>query len=59
VEAALQTLNEVLSSALILAYSQIRQRLVIDTDESNFGIGGMLSQVQDGKEQAAEQGRQK
>jgi hypothetical protein len=50
VEAAFQSLKDALCTATILAYSQPRERSVVDTDESNVGIGGVLSQVQDGQE---------
>jgi hypothetical protein len=51
VEAAFQTLKEVLCTATILAYLQPRERFVTDTDTSNVGIGGVVSQVQHGQEQ--------
>jgi hypothetical protein len=51
-EAAFQTLNEGLCTAPILAYPQPRDIFVVDTDESNVGIRGSLSQLQDGKERA-------
>jgi hypothetical protein len=34
----------------ILAYPQPGQRFIVDTDASNFEIGGVLSQVQDWQE---------
>jgi hypothetical protein len=49
VEAAFQTVKESVSSALVSACSQPRQRFVVDTDMSNAGIGGVLSQIQDSK----------
>jgi hypothetical protein len=36
--------------SLILAYPQLGERFIVDTDTSNGGIGGVLSQVQDGQE---------
>jgi hypothetical protein len=36
-----------LCAAHILAYPQPGERFIVDTDASNFGIGGVLSQVQD------------
>jgi hypothetical protein len=49
VEAAFQTLKGALCTAPILAYLQPGERFV-DTDASNFQIGGVLSQMQDGQE---------
>jgi hypothetical protein len=43
--------KETLCTALVFACSQPSQRFVVDTDVSNVGIQGMLSQVQDGEEQ--------
>jgi hypothetical protein len=37
-------------AAPIRAYRQPRERFVVDTDASNLGIGGLLSQVKDGQE---------
>jgi hypothetical protein len=51
VEAAFKTLKEVHCNAIIPAYPQPGERLVVDTDASNFGIEGVLSQIQDGQEQ--------
>jgi hypothetical protein len=48
VEAAFKTLKESLCTALILAYIQPGERFIVDTDATNVGIGGVLSQVQDG-----------
>jgi hypothetical protein len=50
VEAAFQTLKGALCTAPILAYPQPGQRFIVDTDTNNVGIGGVLSQVQDGQE---------
>jgi hypothetical protein len=50
VESSFQSLNEVLCTTSILAHPQPRERFVIDTDTSNLGIGGVLSQVQNGQE---------
>jgi hypothetical protein len=49
VENAFQTLKEALCTA-ILAYPQPGQRFIMDTNASNVGIGGVISQVQDGQE---------
>jgi hypothetical protein len=50
VKTAFQTLNRALCASPILAYPQPGERCIVDTDASNVGIGGVLSQVQDGKE---------
>jgi hypothetical protein len=50
VEAAFQTLKGDLCAAPILAYPKLGERFVVDTDASNFGIGGVLSKMQDGQE---------
>jgi hypothetical protein len=51
VEATFKTLQEVVCTASILAYLQPGERFIVDTDLSNVGIGGVLSKVQDRKEQ--------
>ncbi|KAL7868066.1 hypothetical protein SRHO_G00094500 [Serrasalmus rhombeus] len=43
-------LNERLTSAPILGYLLDMGDLILDTDASDFGIGAVLSQVQDGEE---------
>jgi hypothetical protein len=50
VETACQTLKGALCTAPILAYPQPGEKFIVDTDASNIGIGGVLFQVQDGKE---------
>jgi hypothetical protein len=50
VEDAFRTLKGALCAATILAYPQPGERFIVDTDASNFRIGGVLSQVQDGQE---------
>jgi hypothetical protein len=50
VEAAFQTLKGALFPAPILAYPQPGESFIVETDASNFGIGGIFSQVQDGQE---------
>ena len=49
-EAAFQDLKKRLVEAPILAYPDPEQEYILDTDASNYGIGAVLSQVQDGKE---------
>jgi hypothetical protein len=51
VEVAFQTLEEGLRTVPVLAYTQPSERFVIDTDVSNVGIGGMMSQAQDRQKQ--------
>jgi hypothetical protein len=48
VETAFQALKKALCTVPILAYLQLRERFVVDTDASNVETGGVLSQVQDG-----------
>jgi phospholipid-translocating ATPase len=50
VKATFQTLKGILCAAPILAYPKSGDRFIVDTDASNFGIGGVLSQMQDGQE---------
>jgi hypothetical protein len=50
VEATFQTLKGALFAAPILVYPQPGERFIVDTDASNVGIGGVLSQVQNGQE---------
>jgi hypothetical protein len=50
VKAAFQTLEGALCTAPILAYPQPGQKYIMDTDASNVGIGGVVSQVQNGQE---------
>jgi hypothetical protein len=49
VEAAFQTLKGALHAAPSLAYPKPGDRFIGDTDASSFGIGGILSQMQDGQ----------
>jgi hypothetical protein len=49
VEAAFQTLKGALCAVPILAYRKPGERFIVDTNASNFGIGGVLSQMQDGQ----------
>ena len=47
---AFQLLKQSLTQSPILAYPQLGQRFILDTDASDFAVGGVLSQEQDGKE---------
>lgn len=47
---AFEQLKSVLTSAPILTYPTATDDFILDADASNNGIGGILSQVQDGKE---------
>jgi hypothetical protein len=47
---AFRALKEALCIAPVLGYPRPGDKFIIDTDASNVGIGGVLSQVQDGKE---------
>jgi len=49
-EKAFKTLKQMLCSAPILAYPIPGERFVLDTDASGSGIGGVLSQLVEGKE---------
>ncbi len=49
-QTALDKLKEVFCSAPILAYPDHEGEFIVDTDASNYAIGAVLSQVQDGKE---------
>jgi hypothetical protein len=50
VETPFETLKEVLCTAPILSYPQPRERFLVDTDSSNVGIEGVISQVQEEQE---------
>ena len=45
-----EELKKHLTSAPILSYPKDVGRFIVDTDASNFGIGAVLSQIQDGQE---------
>jgi hypothetical protein len=49
-EAAFQALKEALCMAPVLGYPRLGEKFIVATDASNVGIGGVLSQVQDGSE---------
>jgi hypothetical protein len=53
---AFEKLKEALISAPILAYPRAEGQFVFDTDASNFAIGCVLSQVQDGEERVVAYG---
>lgn len=44
------TLKRALTAAPILAYPTRNDKFILDTDASNFGVGAVLSQIQDGEE---------
>jgi hypothetical protein len=44
-------LKEALCTEPVLGYPRPGEKFIVDTDASNTGIGGVLSQVQDGHEQ--------
>ena len=46
---AFDTLREKLTSALVLAFPRGDLEYIVDCDASNYGVGGVLSQVQDGE----------
>jgi hypothetical protein len=48
VEAIFKTLKGALCTGPIIAYPQPGERFIVATDASNIGIGGVLSEVQDG-----------
>ena len=49
-EEAWQMLKDELVKAPILAYPDPEKQFILDTDASGYGIGAVLSQVQDGRE---------
>jgi hypothetical protein len=49
-EAAFRALKEALCTAPVLGYPEAWEKFIVDTDASNVGIGGVLSQVQNGNE---------
>jgi hypothetical protein len=53
---AFEALQQALISAPILSYPQSGGQFVLDTDASNFAIGCVLSQVQDGEEKVVAYG---
>jgi hypothetical protein len=49
-ETAFQALKKALCTAPILGYPQPGEKYIIDTDTNNIGMGGVISQVQNGSE---------
>jgi hypothetical protein len=49
-ETAFQALKEALCTTHVVGYPRPGEKFIVDTDASNVGIGGVLSQVQDGSE---------
>ena len=49
-EVAFASLKEALCAAPVRGYPQQGKQFIVDTDASNAGIGGVLSQVQEGNE---------
>ena len=47
---AFDTLKAKLASPPVLAYSKDEGEYILDTDASNYAIGAVLSQIQDGEE---------
>ena len=56
---AMDFLKEALCSAPILAYPQPQGNYILDTDASNVGVGGVLSQIQEGQERVISYGSKK
>ena len=56
---AMDFLKEALCSAPILAYPQPQGNYILDTDASNVGVGGVLSQIQEGQERVISYGSNK
>lgn len=49
-EKALNSLKHLLTTAPILSYPSTNDMFILDTDASAYGVGAVLSQLQDGKE---------
>jgi hypothetical protein len=50
-EVAFRSLKDALRTAPVLGNRRLGEKFIVDTDGSKTGIGGVLSQVQDGHEQ--------
>jgi hypothetical protein len=50
-ETAFRTLQQSLTTAPILGYPDMKDLFILDTDASGFGLGAVLSQSRNGKEQ--------
>jgi len=55
-EAAFRALKNSLMYSPVLAYPRMEGQYILDTDASNTGIGGVLSQIQDGEEKVVAYG---
>jgi hypothetical protein len=51
-DAAFRALKDALCTAPVLGYPRLWHKFIVDTDASNVGVGGLVSQVQEGQEQA-------
>ncbi|CAH1254301.1 GIN1 [Branchiostoma lanceolatum] len=49
-QTAFETLKNMLTSSPVLAYPDFNVPFIVDSDASDFGIGGVLSQLHDGQE---------
>jgi hypothetical protein len=49
-QTSFETLKEILAGPDVMAYPQAEGEFVLDTDASDVGLGGVLSQIQDGVE---------
>lgn len=49
-EKAFNSLKHLLTTAPILSYPSTNDMFILDTDTSAYGVGAVLSQLQDGKE---------
>jgi phospholipid-translocating ATPase len=52
-ETAFQAVKDVLCMTLVLGYPRLGEKFIVDTDASNVGIDGVLSQVHDVERVAA------
>lgn len=49
-ENAFNTLKRLLTESPVLSYPDIKETFILDTDASAYGVGAVLSQVQNGRE---------